>query len=118
MKITEITATRMDGCEIDASASIRIKHTDNLDVLKALENCLTEWFTTTDEGRAAWEYSYADFNIGDLRAGMTPPASLQKKHGFLILPDDVDNIIQIDFDRVLGDGDPASAEEEEGDNDA
>ena len=100
--ITEIHAIRMDGLRVDAEASVRIQHQDDVDVLEAVDTCLSEWFSTTDEGRHAWEYSSHDFNIGDLLCGMMPPEELQSKHGIHILHDMVDRSITINYDRVLG----------------
>ena len=35
-------------------------------IIQALKECLTSWMKGFDKGRAAWEQSGRDFNIGDL----------------------------------------------------
>jgi len=52
-----------DGVTDAAHCSFRCKDTDGK---KALSRAVTKWVETTEEGRAAWEESCEDFNIGDL----------------------------------------------------
>lgn len=99
---TIVNGRRQEGFEITDELSITIRHRKGLDVMKALTDCLTEWFTTTVDGRKAWEVSMQDFNIGDL-VHITVPVKLTHKYGFEILKEEPE-VLTIDFDKVLGNG--------------
>ncbi|MEZ8292733.1 hypothetical protein AB6D11_02645 [Vibrio splendidus] len=68
MKTTNILFTRIDKTFIDAISLVEFKHEDGLTedgILKVFDRALSDWMNKTVEGRAAYDESCGDFNIGD-----------------------------------------------------
>lgn len=99
--ITVLYARRYEGIEISETAEVRIKHDKGLNLLEAMDKCFSAWYNT-EEGSKAWEYTCEDLNIGDALSGMRPSNEFTRQFGFEFLPDDFDNVIEIDYDRVFG----------------
>lgn len=99
---TEIHAIRMDGMDIDQNVTVMVYHLPKLDVLNSIDACMTAWYKT-EEGGAAWEYSCGDYNIGDWLCGAHPSDEFTANYGFLLDAGRDHKVIEIDFDRILGD---------------
>lgn len=100
-KITVLHAIRYDGLRLDQNVLVPVLHFDGLDVLKAIDECFTAWYRT-EEGTKAWSESCGDYNIGDLLCGSRPSCEFTRSYGFEFLPDNGEEIIEISYDRVLG----------------
>lgn len=110
-KVTVLHAVRYDGLRIDQDVFARVLHDEGLDLMSAIDSCFTAWYKTP-AGRTAWEQSCSDYNIGDMLCGPAPSAAFTRGHGFEFLPDDGEDIIEISYDRVLGDGSNGDEEEQ------
>jgi hypothetical protein len=88
-KKSHIVFTRKDINSLENMVILKIKHTEELDspyqVFNAFSNAITKWVENTEEGRALWNYTSEDLNIGDiLSSGSNKSlAHCMKKEGIL-----------------------------------
>ncbi len=66
---TTVILPRVEGVRLDTVGLIKVKTIMPLsanEVMAAIKRVCTRWVEETAEGRAAWELSSHDFNVGDL----------------------------------------------------
>jgi len=69
MKDVYLPFIRQEGIDITTISIMKFKVMDDMDeksVLKKFIDVVTQWVSSTEEGKEAWEYSSEDFNVGDL----------------------------------------------------
>jgi hypothetical protein len=72
--------------------------------IEAFERGITDWIVTTEAGRAAWNASCQDFNIGDYLHGEATPELKRclEVHGVVVVRLDSPSMDQVQpYDRVL-----------------
>ena len=65
---------RLDRDRVDAFALLHVDsiHKELEPTMEAITRGVTAWIKGTEEGKAAWDYSSEDLNIGDLLGGYLP----------------------------------------------
>jgi hypothetical protein len=108
MKKSRIHATRTENFQTSNQAVIIVWHDDHMDessLLSAIDRCFTDWYKTP-EGRKAWDDACHELNIGDVLCGAHPDNEFTQKYGFVFDLDSAETeFIEINYDRILGDGD-------------
>lgn len=92
-KKISLVFAREEGMHIDVGVVIECtldhpeKFNNQYDVLRRLNAAVTQWVNTTDEGRACYDYSSEDLNIGDLLSSVDfnkkddPLIKILREHG-------------------------------------
>ena len=110
MKLQHLTFIRNDGLKgLDRLLVMAFKTRDDLakpsDVLAALRRALSKWASTTEEGRAAWEESSEDYNIGDFLGDCENPQvlALLQEEGILHVEVayELSSQEEVSYDRIL-----------------
>lgn len=98
---TELHAVRNAAWGVEEDVAVRVYHKSGLDVLSAIDDCMTAWYKTPG-GKDAWIQSSGDYNIGDWLCGNHPCDDFTAQFGFILDPGKNIPVIELDYDRVLG----------------